>query len=220
MGIYRDLTGERYGRLTVVRHVDRPQQYQNRQFWLVQCDCGEERVMSSSEWNRHARMSCGCYQRESASKRAFEQHLTHGKTGTRLYAIWSSMIRRCETKSCKEYPLYGGRGISVCDEWRKDFTAFEKWMLEHGYDDSAPRGQCTLDRKDNDGNYCPENCRVATQKEQSRNRRSNRLLTYNGVTKTMVEWAEEYGLSVGTLRDRLSYGWSIEECLTKPLRHW
>ena len=220
MGKYQDLTGKRFGRYTVICETDRPNGKSNRHYWLCRCDCGNERVLLSSDINRGLIVSCGCFQRESASKRAYEQHLTHGMSGTRLYRIWASMIRRCELDTSKEYPLYGGRGIQVCSEWRNDFTAFQSWMLSNGYDESAPRGKCTIDRIDNDGDYCPENCRVADQKTQSRNRRNNRFITYNGITKTMSEWAEEYGISVGTLRDRLSYGWPIEKCLTQPLRHW
>lgn len=219
MGKYRDLTGERFGRLTVIAHAERPAKYKNHQFWLVRCDCGTERVVSSSDWNRHACVSCGCFQREQASKRMYEQHLIHGKTGTRLYGIWNAMKQRCFNPKCKEYRLYGARGITVCREWM-EFLPFYEWAVSNGYDENAKRGTCTVDRIDNDGSYAPNNCRITTQKVQSRNRRGNRCLTYNGETKTMTEWAEEYGLSVGTLRDRLSYGWPIEKCLTQPLRHW
>ena len=180
MGKYRDLTGEQYGRLTVICHTDSQKNKTGQHCWLVRCDCGNERIITSSEWNRHSCYSCGCYQKEMASKRAYEQHLTHGKTNTRLYAIWNDMKQRCTNPKIKEYPLYGGRGIKVCDEWKASFTNFEKWMRENGYDDNAPRGKCTLDRIDVDGDYCPENCRIATQKQQSNNRRRNRLITYNG----------------------------------------
>lgn len=220
MGSYRDLTGKRKGRLTVVREVDRPNGASVRHYWLVRCDCGNKRVMSSSDFNRKTTFSCGCYQREAASKRAYEQHLTHGKSGTRLYSIWTSMIRRCENKRVKVYCHYGARGIKVCEEWRTNYLAFERWMLENGYDESAPRGKCTIDRIDVDGDYCPQNCRIVTQKEQCSNKRSNRYIIYNGEKKTMSDWAREYGMSANTLRDRLSYGWPIEECLKRPLRRW
>ena len=220
MSEFQDLTGKRKGRLTAIKEVDRPDGVKNRHYWLVRCDCGNECIMKSSDFNRKTTVSCGCYQRENASKRAYEQHLIHGKSGTRLYTLWAAMIRRCENDKCKEYPLYGGRGVSVCKEWRSNYPAFEKWMIENGYDETAPRGKCTIDRIDVNGNYEPSNCRITTQKEQSANKRNNRLITYNGQTKTMSDWATEYGLRVGTLYDRLSYGWPIEDCLKRPLRRW
>lgn len=220
MGKYRDLTGERFGRLTVVAKAQRPPKYANRQFWLVRCDCGNERVLSSGEWNRHARYSCGCYGRELASVRAYKQHLTHGHSSSRLYGIWNAMKQRCNNPNVKEYNFYGGRGIKVCDEWSHDYTSFERWMLDNGYSEEEKRGKCTLDRIDVNGDYCPENCRLATQKQQANNTRKNRLLTYNGSTKTVSEWADFMGMNANTLRSRLSYGWSVERCLTQPIRRW
>lgn len=220
MGNYQDLTGKRHERLVVTGPAPRPIGKTSGNYWYVKCDCGKELILSSSEFNRKTRYSCGCYARERASLSAYYQHLKHGKTGTRLYGIWCAMIRRCENEACKEYPLYGGRGIAVCEQWRNDYSSFEAWAIEHGYNNGAPRGQCTIDRKDVNGNYNPENCRIVSQKEQTRNKRNNRFLTYKGETKTVSEWAEIYGMNPATLYSRLSYGWEIERCLTQPLRHW
>lgn len=220
MGSMEELTGKRFGRMTVIRQTDRPPGKLHNRYWLCRCDCGNEKVYCTGEINRGAIVSCGCYHREMASKRAYEQHLTHGKTGTRLYGIWNAMKDRCSNPNCKTFHLYGGRGIKVCEEWKHSFEAFSEWAVLNGYDPSKKRGECTVDRIDVNGNYCPENCRIVSQKEQCKNKRSNRMITYNGETKTMTEWAEQYGLRVGTLRDRLSYGWDVERCLTQPLRHW
>lgn len=220
MGKFADLTGKRFGRYTVICEAERPPGKNNRHYWLCRCECGTEKVLDSASINKGAVVSCGCYQRERASKRAYEQHLTHGKTGSRLYNVWMAMKARCFNPNVKAYPLYGGRGIRVCEEWTRSFQSFSEWATSHGYDETQKRGCCTIDRINVDGDYSPENCRIATQKQQCLNRRSNRRLTFNGETKTISEWSAQYGMSIRTLSDRLSYGWDIERCLTQPLRHW
>lgn len=220
MGKFQDLAGKRFGRFTVIEPVPCPKTPKDGRYWLCRCDCGNERVYKSSEINRGATLSCGCYGKEIASKRAYEKHLTHGMSGSRIYFIWSSMKARCYNAHTKEYRLYGGRGITVCDEWLDNFESFRDWAYTNGYDENAPRGRCTLDRIDVNGNYEPSNCRITDQKTQSRNRRTTRLITYHGETKSIAEWAEQYGLRQSTLYDRLSYGWTFEKCLTQPVRHW
>jgi hypothetical protein len=126
---------------------------------------------------------------------------------TPIYAIWSSMLQRCENRGMPAYDRYGGRGIQVCDEWH-DFDVF--------YDDMGPRPDETysLDRIDNDGDYCPGNCRWATKKQQSRNRADNRLLTFKGESLCIAEWADRLPLKDSTIRMRLRRGWSTKEALT------
>jgi hypothetical protein len=134
-----------------------------------------------------------------------------GRSEARLLRIWKGMCARCRNPNLKEYKLYGGRGIRVCDEWTDSYEPFRDWALANGY-----RDDLTIDRIDNDGNYEPENCRWATHAEQARNRSSNHLLTY-GKTQLLQAWAEEVGLRPETIRRRLKLGWSVERALTEPL---
>lgn len=129
----------------------------------------------------------------------------------RLYGIWSGMRTRCHNKNYHDYQWYGGLGISVCAEW-DNFYEFQDWALKNGYQDNL-----TLDRKDGDSNYCPENCRWVTRTEQSRNRKSTRWLTYNGETKTLSEWAKIVGLRQQTLNHRINSGhFTVQEALFLP----
>lgn len=135
----------------------------------------------------------------------------HGMTDSREYKIWRGMITRCTVPSDTNYPRYGAKGITVCPEWLESFLAF--------YEDMGPVGPAeTLDRRDNNGDYEPTNCRWATPEKQARNRTSNRLLTYMGRTQCLTDWAEEFGLKPVTLTMRLDhYGWAIEKALTQEV---
>lgn len=138
----------------------------------------------------------------------------------RLYSVWWAMIQRCEKPNSRRYADYGGRGVKVCPAWRNSFFSFEDWAMESGYDEDAPRGFCTLDRIDNDGDYCPENCRWATNKEQCNNKRNNRVLTCDGQSKTIQGWAEFLGIQDCILRDRIfKLGWDAEKAIKTPVRH-
>lgn len=124
------------------------------------------------------------------------------------------MRSRCNNPKSHEYRLYGGRGISVCKEW-DNYLDFKEWSTTHGY-----ANDLTIDRIDVNGDYCPQNCRWVTWKEQGRNKRANHMLTYNGVTKTMVEWSEETGIPYHTLKGRINcYHFSVEEALTLPVHN-
>lgn len=131
---------------------------------------------------------------------------------TRLGRIHHNMKTRCTNPKYDKYKWYGGKGISVCDEWNDSYDAFEEWALSHGYTDDL-----TLDRINPDGNYCPENCRWVNRKAQANNRTSNRTLIYNGQSKTLKEWSEITGINYQTLASRLSAGWPADEALTKPI---
>lgn len=137
----------------------------------------------------------------------------HGCTKTRLFKIWSSMQERCYRPKHKHFKDYGGRGITVCDEWKANFLAFKEWAETNGYTDKL-----TLDRKDVEGNYTPENCRWATMKEQQNNRRNNHYVELNGISHTITEWSEILGIKKTTIKERLKCGWTDEEALTKPVR--
>lgn len=216
----RDLTGSVFGRLTVLQRADDYVSRQGKHYakWLCRCDCGNQISVRGDALKRGGILSCGCLQKEVTSKRAKVENVTHGHShNERLYGVWVNMRRRCSNPKRSDYPSYGGRGISVCEEWDKDYVAFRTWSLSHGYDENAAFGECTLDRIDVNGNYCPENCRWATVLEQGQNKRNNVLLEYQGETKTMTAWAREYGLNVQTLYRRIfKYHMSLEDALLTP----
>lgn len=145
--------------------------------------------------------------------------MEHSRANSRrLYNVWKAMRQRCLNPNDHAYHYYGGKGVSICDEWN-NFKAFADWAYKNGYRDSAERYECTLDRIDTDGNYCPENCRWVSMKEQCRNKSSNRILTFNGKSMTLTEWAEQLSMSVQTIHSRLfRSGWSVERALTQPPR--
>ena len=204
-----DLTGQRFGRLVVIERAESSKSGKIR--WLCRCDCGKQKVVDKYCLTKGWTQSCGCLQAESR----YGRRTTHGGTETTLYQKWAGMKRRCYNKHEKAYKYYGGRGISVCEEWKKSFIAFRTWALNNGYDYDKILS-LELDRIDVNGNYCPENCRWVTRKEQANNKRNNRFLTLNGETHTMAEWSEITGLSTACICLRLNrYKWSVEDALTK-----
>ena len=130
---------------------------------------------------------------------------------TRLGRIYHNMKTRCNNPNYDKYKYYGGKGVTICDEWNESFYAFEDWAMDHGYAD-----RLTLDRIDVNGNYTPENCRLVTRKEQSNNKTSNHMITYNGKTQSIQKWADETGLSATCINQRVGAGWSVERTLTEP----
>ena len=168
MSLLKDLTGQRFGRLTVIRREGST--HEGLATWWCLCDCGKECVIRGANMRKGNTKSCGCLHYESAQKKFSK----HGKTGTRLYAVWKAMNRRCSNPSDKNYDRYGGRGITVCDEWQNNFQAFYEWAIANGYDENAPVGQCTIDRQDNDRGYRPDNCRWVDLKTQQNNKSNNR----------------------------------------------
>lgn len=206
-----DLIGRRFGRLIVVERL--PNKVKGKSAWSMwrcKCDCGNHTdVLGTSLKNQKTR-SCGCLHNESCSANG-KKNRTHGLKSTRLYGIWHGMRLRCYTTTNKDYERYGGRGIKVCDEWQS-FEPFYQWAMANGYQDAL-----TLDRIDNDGDYCPENCRWATQKEQQNNRRSNRLITHNGETHTIAEWNRIKGFGKWVIGNRLRDGWDIGSAVDTPL---
>lgn len=213
MGSFKDITGKVYGRLTVIERVENDKHGQAR--WKCLCECGNYTVAVTTELNRGNVRSCGCLSREISKKVNFK----HGFKNTRLYKVWDSMKKRCYNSNSPSYKYYGGRGITICDEWKNDFKSFHDWAFANGYDENAEYMKCTIDRIDVNGNYEPSNCRWVTCKEQARNRTNNRLIEYNGEKLTLIEWAERLKIKYTILHQRIrKYGWSIERAFTTPLK--
>lgn len=192
---YDDLAANRYGKLVVIERTSSPNQKDKHAYWKCLCDCGNYAVVASHRLKSGDTRSCGC--------------INNGKSNTRLYRIWNDMKKRCYTKSETAYCHYGGRGITVCHEWLIDFQNFYDWAMTNGYKESL-----TIDRIDVNGNYEPSNCRWTTQKLQNNNTRRNHYLCFDGVEKSVSEWAEITGVKPNTLLYRIRRGWSVERALT------
>ena len=219
-----DLTNQRFGRLVVIERTEIGNA--KRPKWLCKCDCGSYKVVSSAHLRHGDTRSCGCLRREEVSRRSAaiarrigKNNKTHGMRGTRLYYIWCGIKRRCLNPNSKPYDRYGGRGITICDEWKNDFMNFYNWAMANGYQENL-----TIDREDNNGNYEPSNCRWVTMKVQANNRRKAKYssrthcLEFNGEIHSLMEWSRITGINYGTLQRRMELGWSTEKALTTPVK--
>ncbi|MEX3713388.1 hypothetical protein ABFV99_13370 [Cytobacillus horneckiae] len=199
-GKFEDLTGKKFNRLTVIRlnRVDA----RNRRYWDCTCECGNTKTVRGDMLKAKNKgvTSCGCIQKEAVAESNHERG-THHLSSNRLFRIWKGMIFRCNNPKSTHYHNYGGRGITVCDKWRNSVDSFIEWANRNGYEDYL-----TIERKDVNGNYCPENCEWITPKEQNFNKTNTVLVEINGVSKTIPEWAEETGINKFTLRKRFRNG--------------
>lgn len=184
------IIGKKFGRLTVIENTNIKAHGSTLHKCI--CDCGNEILVPKSYLMSKHTTSCGCYSQEI--------HTTHNKCNTRLYKIFCSMKKRCENESERFYKDYGGRGIKICDEWKKDFLSFYNWAIENGYADNL-----TIDRINVNGNYEPNNCRWITKGEQTRNTRRNVFITYNGKTQLICDWSRETGIPNNTLSRRYKH---------------
>lgn len=210
----QNLIGKRYGRLTVVSLAEpliTPKGYVIRR-WNCICDCGGSSVTATHNLNAGIAKSCGCLCKEKIS----EKLTKHGKSETRIYSIWKGMRSRCKNEKAIGFKRYGGRGITICDEWdgADGVNNFYKWALENGYNDSL-----TIDRINNDGNYCPENCRWVSMTTQLNNKSDNAIIVINDKAHTIAEWARIAGVSWKTIKRRYAkYHLSGEILLSKSLK--
>ena len=202
-----DITEKRYGRLTVKRLIGKTS-YRDT-LWECECDCGNKVVVKKGNLLSGNTKSCGCLREENIIK--------HGGCNSRLYRVWQAMKRRCLNPKDAEYHNYGGRGITVCNEWL-DFKNFYDWAINNGFVEESPKHKNTIDRIDVNGNYEPGNCRFVDMKMQSNNTRRNRYITFNENTLTISQWAEKLGINRRTLEARIDdYHWSVEKALTTPI---
>ncbi len=200
-----DLTGQKFGRLVIIQRMDNDKSGHLR--WLCKCDCGKKRIIRGDHLKSDETQSCGCLRKEVTSA----VKTTHGYSGDETYKSWLDMKQRCTNSNCPGYKDYGGRGITVCEEW-SEFTNFFRDMGKR------PLG-CTIERENNHGNYCLDNCKWATSKEQARNRRNNLYMTHKGETQLLIKWSEETRIPYKVLWKRIYiYNWSTEEALTIPVR--
>lgn len=203
-----DLTGKVFGKLTVIgySHTRTTPSSQGKPYWLCQCECGRKKVIQGCAMKNGSTVSCGCHKRDACKQMLFKHgHATRGPSLT--YQCWRAMMMRCNDPSAHTFRFYGQRGISVCERWH----TFANFLEDMGL---RPSRKHSIDRyPDKNGNYCKENCRWATQKQQCRNTRRNHFLTLNEETHCVSEWAEILGVKPGLLHTRLRLGWPIEKVL-------
>ena len=213
-----DMTGQKIGRLYVVKRVGA---WDKQVWWLCKCDCGNEKIICGAVLRNPKVRSCGCVYKETrqAVARASIAKEKHGDSFARLYFVWGDMKARCYNPNSISFKNYGARGITVCEEWKNDYSAFKKWAIENGYNENAKRGECTLDRIDIDKHYSPDNCRWAEMKVQSNNRRNTPMVTINGYTAPITEWAEKANIPRHLIYSRYRRGWSGEELISPPDQH-
>lgn len=202
-----NLIGQRFGRLTV---LSKESMNKYRKItWLCKCDCGREKIIVSGHLRSGHTKSCGCLAKEQSIKNG-KKNITHGMRNTNIYITWIQMVSRCKNKKSKSYHNYGARGITVCKRWLR----FKNFYTDMG---DRPVG-LTLERKNNNKGYSPDNCKWATRKEQNNNSRGNVLIEYKGLKLTMAQWAEKLGISKSILRYRIRDAcWPIKRAFNESV---
>lgn len=220
MSVFIDLTGQKFGRLTVVERAENhvTKGGQSKTMWLCRCDCGGENsviITSSQNLKSGTTRSCGCM---SSKKTIGERSKTHGMTGTPLYLAWEAIKQRCENTNNSEYYRYGAIGRKMCKKWYESFEAF--------YDDVSKlphfgeKGY-TLDRIDNTIGYEPNNVRWADKITQANNRKDNHYIEFNGKKQSLSQWAREYSIPYSVLSQRINkYHWDFEKAISTPKRKY
>lgn len=219
----KDLTGKRFGKLTVVSFYEKRKSKSGstKYMWRCKCDCGNYVIANADNLKSGHTKSCKCLRKEISTKRILQQsknNVKHGLAGTRIYYAWHSMLERCYNPFDNNFSRYGGRGIIVCDEWKNDVQAFYKWSIRNGFDEKSNGKDCSIDRIDVNGNYEPNNCRWVNQITQANNRRTNKKFFYKGDTYTIAELARKTGMSDGLLRNRLARGWDVNKAVNYEVK--
>ena len=207
MGKFEDLTGKTFNRLTVIK---RAEVEKKEVYYLCKCTCGNEKIIRGKDLKYNKIKSCGCLNKEKTIERNTKHSLRH----TRIYRIWLLMKNRCLNSKYYLFKNYGGRGITVCNEWKNDFVKFYDWSMNNGYNDTL-----TIDRIDVNGNYEPSNCRWATKLQQQRNTTRLRKITYKNETHCISEWAEILGLEYNTLYYRFRRNNYSEDVLKRIIEN-
>lgn len=206
-----DLTGKTFSRLYVIGVADTGTR---KTYYYCKCICGKMKTVRSDSLIDGTVRSCGCMKLEQDRINLEAAH-THKQSGTRLYEIWQGMKTRCYRSTDARYHRYGGRGITMCDEWKNDFIAFYNWANANGYSDLL-----SIDRVDNDGNYEPSNCKWSTMEEQCNNRETNIRITIGNATKTLTQWCDIFQLEYATIHGRYTRnGFSGIDDLFSPIRN-
>lgn len=200
--LHNDLTERKFDYLTVIKRSDnRGGGKKPAVMWECSCRCGKTVIATGYALTTGHTKSCGC--------RKVKHGFSHKE---RLYETWKNMRRRCNDPTNKRYAQYGGRGITICPEWG-EYINFRTWALEYGYSDDL-----TIDRKNVDGNYCPENCRWADAKTQANNVSRNHIIEFNGISMTMSQLADRLNLTYSALQHRIERGWSIDRIAQQEQR--
>lgn len=203
----KDLIGQKFGKLTVIGRVPKEERKNPQYIWICKCDCGNEVISTANKLTHGIQVSCGCQKAE----RIGNLNRKYKNTDKHLYGVYKAMINRCIDEKDPSYINYGGRGVSVCDEWLNDYDAFAEWAISSGYEKGL-----TLDREDNEKSYSPENCRWVTMQVQQNNKRNCRYFDYGGETHTIAEWARIFGYRYGYLYNHLIYmGETLDEVINK-----
>lgn len=210
MSKFENLVGKEFNRLKVIEYVGKTNHRVS--VYICQCVCGQKVTVRADRLKAGIVKSCGCLQREIATA----MQMKHGGSDTRLYVVYKDILSRCSNPNSPKFKNYGGRGIDICEKWRNSFAEFRDWAYANGYDENAPKGQCTIDRIDNNKGYSPDNCRWLTLKEQNNNRGNNIKFEINDKIFTLAQLAEMYGFSYSTLYSRVKKGWGIQKALSTP----
>lgn len=201
-----DLTGQSFGRLTVVGRAANSKN--GKAMWFCNCTCGNSCIAYAGNLRNGQTKSCGCLHKEKFN------NTVHGKRHSKLYLKWQNMKKRCYNAKADRYKNYGGKAnnpITVCPEWANSFKAFYDWAISNGYKDGL-----SIDRIDNDKGYCPENCRWVTFLEQANNKTTNKMICYKGKTQSLSRWSRELKMNYSMLYLRLKKGWPVEKAFSTP----